>query len=225
MTRSAPLRAPLAVAFDLDGTLIDSKADIAAACNRALVAVGRAPLDEAVIASFVGDGARVLLARALAREPDDVLVDRALAAFQPFYDANAAVKTTLLPGALAVLDALSSRPIALVTNKPRSSTLAVLKGLGIDARFAFIRTGSDGPLKPDRRAITDALDAIGVAAADMWMVGDGEQDVRAGRAAGCPTIVVRGGFHSAARVEASGPDLIVDSLHDVAALVTKLAQA
>jgi 2-phosphoglycolate phosphatase len=224
MTASSLLRAPLAVAFDLDGTLIDSKGDIAAACNRALVAVGRAPLDEAVIATFVGDGARVLLARALDREPDDALVDRALSAFQPFYDANAAVRTTLLPGALAVLDVLSTRPIALVTNKPRSGTLAVLKALGIDARFAFIRTGSDGPLKPHRRAITDALDAIGVAAADTWVVGDAEQDVRAGRAAGCPTIVVRGGFQSAARVEAARPDLIVDSLLDVAALITKLGQ-
>jgi len=218
------LRAPLAVAFDLDGTLIDSKGDIAAACNRALVAVGRSPLDEDVIARFIGVGARVLLARALDLEPDDALVDRALAAFQPFYDANAAVRTTLLPGAIAVMDALAPRPLALVTNKPRSSTLAVLKALAIDTRFAFIRTGSDGPLKPHRRAVTDALDALGVAPADAWMVGDAEQDVRAGRAAGCVTIVVRGGFQSAERVEASRPDLTVDSLLDVAALVTKLGK-
>jgi phosphoglycolate phosphatase len=216
------VRRPLAVAFDLDGTLIDSKGDICAACNRALVAVGRAPLADDLIASFVGDGARVLLARALELEPDDPLVDRALAAFQPFYAANAVVHTTLLPGALAALDAFAHIPIALVTNKPRSSTLAVLKGLDLESRFAFVRTGSDGPLKPHRSAVTDALDAMNVAPADAWMIGDAEQDVRAGRAAGCVTIVVRGGFQSAARVEAARPDLIVDSLHDVVALLATL---
>ncbi len=216
------LRAPRAVAFDLDGTLIDSKGDIAAACNRALAAVGRAPLDIEVIASFVGDGARVLLARALALPPDDALVDRGLAAFHPIYEAASAVHTTLLPGAIALMDALAHVPLALVTNKPRGATLAVLKAFDIDARFAFIRAGTDGPLKPDPRAVKDALDAIGVAPADAWMVGDAEQDVRAGRAAGCATIVVRGGFQSAARVEASKPDLIVDSLLDLISLLATL---
>jgi phosphoglycolate phosphatase len=218
----APTFAPKAVAFDLDGTLIASKGDIAAACNHALVAVGRARLDEEVIARFVGDGARVLLARALDRAPDDALVDLALATFHPFYEAHAAVHTTLLPGAIEVMDALAPRPILLVTNKPRGSTMAVLKALDITSRFAFIRAGSDGPLKPDPRAVTDALAAVSVVPSEAWMVGDAEQDVRAGRAAGCATVIVRGGFQSAERVAASEPDLIVSTLHDVAALVREL---
>ncbi len=217
-----PLRAPRVVAFDLDGTLIDSRRDIAAACNHALVAVGRERLDDDVIARFVGDGARVLLARALDRAAEDPIVERALAAFHPFYEAHPAVHSTLLPGARDVMGALGSRPLVLVTNKPRGATLAVLAAFGITDRFAFVRAGSDGPLKPDPRAITDALAAIGVSPADAWMVGDAEQDVKAGRGAGCATIAVRGGFQSAERVEASGPDLVVDSLHVVAALVREL---
>ena len=75
-----PLANPSAVLFDLDGTIIDSRADIAAAANHALTSVDRAPLDENVIAGFVGDGARMLVARALALAPDEPLVDRALTA-------------------------------------------------------------------------------------------------------------------------------------------------
>ena len=100
------LAKPASVLFDLDGTIIDSKGDIAAACNHALTSVDRAPLDEAVIATFVGDGARMLVARALGLAPDETLVERALTSFHRYYEDHAAVYTTLMPGALEVLDAL-----------------------------------------------------------------------------------------------------------------------
>jgi phosphoglycolate phosphatase len=214
------LRPPRAVLFDLDGTLIDSKGDIAAACNHALSSVGRAPLSEEQISRFVGDGARVLLARALERDPKDELVERALAAFHPFYEANPATQTTLLPGAEAALDALADRPVALVTNKPRGSTMAVLGALGILSRFAVVRTGSDGPLKPDPHALMTTLERVGVPPSDAWMVGDADQDVLAGRAAGCLTVVVRGGFQAWERVEASKPDVVIASLRELAALAS-----
>jgi phosphoglycolate phosphatase len=213
------LRAPLAVLFDLDGTLIDSRGDIAAACNHALVSLGRAPLPEGVVAGFVGDGARMLLARALERPPDDALVDQALAAFHPFYEAHPADRTTLLPGAREALDALADRPVGLVTNKPRGATIAVLSALGVLSRFAVVRTGSDGALKPDPRAVTAALEAVGVAPEVAWMVGDGDQDVLAGRRAGCFTVVVQGGFQSSARIAASGPDVVIDSLHALVPMI------
>jgi len=220
-----PLVRPLAVLFDLDGTIIDSRADIAAACNHALTSVDRAPLEEAVIASFVGDGARMLLARALAIPPDDALVDRALAAFSRYYEDHAAVYTTLMPGARELLDTLGDRPVALVTNKPRGATTAVLAALGLSERFASVRTGSDGPLKPDPRAILDVLRWIRITPKDAWVVGDGDQDVRAGRAAGCQTIGVRGGLQGDAKLVASEPDALVESLGELADLVRRLGLA
>jgi phosphoglycolate phosphatase len=217
-----PLVNPSAVLFDLDGTIIDSRADIAAAANHALTSVDRAPLDENVIAGFVGDGARVLVARALALPPDEPLVDRALTAFHRYYDDHPVVHTTLMPGAREVLDALANRPVALVTNKPRPPTLAILRALGLSERFASVRTGSDGPLKPDPRAILDVLRWMRIEPNDTWVVGDGEQDVRAGRAAGCQTVGVRGGLQGDAKLVASEPDALVASLGELAEVVKRL---
>lgn len=209
-----------AILFDLDGTLVDSRKDIAAACNHALAAVGRPPLDEATIAGFVGDGARMLLSRALqtgaGAEP---ILDEALARFQAFYARHAADHTTWMPGALDALEALTDRALALVTNKPREATLAVLEALGQGARFGAIVAGGDGPLKPDPRAVHAALGPLHVLPAEAWMVGDGRQDIEAGRAAGCSTVAVRGGFGTAEQLAAARPDCTLDSLVGLVALV------
>jgi phosphoglycolate phosphatase len=209
------IRAPRAVVFDLDGTLIDSKGDIAAACNHGLALVGRAALSADVIAGFVGDGSRVLMARALGLPAQDGDVDRALAGFHAYYEAHPAKHTTVIDGVVLALDALRALPIAIVTNKSRGSTMAVLSALAIGDRFAAIRTGSDGPLKPDPAAIGDALGQLDVDPRDAWMVGDGEQDVRAGRAAGCATVGIRGGLQGDAKLVASAPDVILGSIREL----------
>jgi phosphoglycolate phosphatase len=169
----------------------------------------------------VGDGARVLVARALAEPPESALVEEALARFHRYYEANPVVHTTLAPGALEVLAALGDRPAALVTNKPRGATVAVLSALGLAARFAVVRTGSDGALKPDPRALLEPLEAMRFSASEAWMVGDGEQDVRAGRAAGCQTVGVRGGLQGDAKLLAAAPDALVDSLSELAAILQR----
>ena len=106
-----------------------------------------------------------------------------------------------------------------MTNKPRRATIAALDALGLLARFAVVRAGSDGPLKPDARALLEPLATLGVDARDAWMIGDGAQDVDAGRAAGCFTIGVRGGLQGDAKLEAARPDAIVASLVALATLV------
>jgi phosphoglycolate phosphatase len=210
-----------AVLFDLDGTLVDSRRDIAAACNFALASVGMPPSPVDVIAEYVGDGARMLVARALARAPDDAIVARALVAFQAYYADHAAVHTTWMPGAREAALALSDRPLGLVTNKPRVAALAVLDALSARALFASIVAGEDAPLKPDPRGILAALAALEepVKPAEAWVVGDGPQDVLAGRAAGCVTVGVRGGFASNERLEAAAPDVVLDSMHELVPLL------
>jgi phosphoglycolate phosphatase len=110
-------------------------------------------------------------------------------------------------------------PIALATNKPRTTTLLVLEALGLLPRFAAIAAGGDGPLKPDPASIHAVLTAMSAQPADTWVVGDGPQDVGAGKAAGCATIGVLDGFVDPARLRAAEPDVIVASLHELVALL------
>src|SRR5690606_787278 len=117
----------LVLVFDLDGTLIDSRKDIAIALNHALRTTGREALPESLIATFVGDGARVLCARAIERDENDPAVDEVLTAFLAYYQAHPATHTRWLPHAREALATLSDHPLALCTNKPRSTTDGVLR--------------------------------------------------------------------------------------------------
>jgi phosphoglycolate phosphatase len=212
------MQRPRAFAFDLDGTLIDSRLDIAAACNHVLVHAGRAPLDAAVIVGFVGDGVRQLLARAFRMPSDDSALDALVEQLVRYYAAHPVVHTTWMPGALATLDALSDAPVTLLTNKAREVTIAVLDALGARDRFAFVYAGGDGPLKPRPEPVTATARALGVPVGSLWVVGDGAQDVQAARAAGATAIAVLGGFTPEARLREAGADALIASLPDLVAL-------
>jgi len=206
---------PRALLFDLDGTLVDSRRDIADACNAALVAHGRSPLTIEAILPMIGDGARALIARAL--EPSsEAFVDDVLATFRAYYLEHPCVHSVLLPGAREVLEEAhaDALPCALVTNKPRDVTLALLDALGIAGAFAVVWGGGDGPLKPAPDSVLATITRLGVAAPDAWMIGDGPQDIGAGRAAGCFTVAVPG-IAERERLLASGPDLVCESLDDL----------
>jgi phosphoglycolate phosphatase len=209
------MRAPRGIAFDLDGTLVDSRRDIAAACNHALVATGRAPLDLDVIAGFVGDGVRTLVARASGLPEDAPDLELLVQALVTYYAAHPVVHTTWMPGALTALDSFRDLPIALVTNKARPVTLAVLEALGVGARFTFVYAGGDGPLKPAAAPVEAAARGLGVSVDAMWVVGDGPQDILAARAAGAPAIALLGGFTSEARLRDAGPEAVLASLGEL----------
>ncbi|MGH7285976.1 MAG: HAD family hydrolase [Polyangiaceae bacterium] len=215
------LRRPHALLFDLDGTLVDSRGDIAAACNHALACAGRAPLGLEVVTKMVGDGSRTLLARAFDVPKDSPLLETAMADFLAYYIQNPAEFSTFLPGAEACLRGFEGARIALVTNKPRAATMAVLDVMGIAKYFSAVTAGGDGALKPAADPILRVANELAVGPADTWMIGDGPQDIGAAHAAGAGAIAVRGGFLPALRVEAEKPDAWIDSLLDLPALIER----
>ena len=174
-----------AVLLDLDGTLIDSRADLATGVNLTRRDLGLAPLPSAQIAGYVGDGVRKLLARALPECPGRL--EEALALNHRHYCAHLLDETRLYPGTLEALTRLGEAGwlLAVVTNKPRSFTDLILAGLGVAPLLAAVVGGGDCPaLKPDPAPLHLALDACGARPEVSWMVGDHCTDLEAGRRAG-----------------------------------------
>lgn len=170
---------------------------------------------------MIGDGARVLVARALASggterdAHDPELLERMVALFMQRYAEKPVVHTRLLPGAREALGL--GLPSALVTNKPRVISVLVLELLGIAGAFDAVFAGGDGPLKPSPHGVLEVVRKLDVPIERAWLIGDGPQDVLAGRAAGCFTIAVPG-IADRERVLAAEPHLVVESLLDVARL-------
>jgi phosphoglycolate phosphatase len=218
--RAASIRA---IVFDLDGTLIDSRRDIVQAVSHVLAERGFAPRSEQEIVGFVGDGARRLLARAASIPDDDPRMVELMPRFLEYYTAHAADHSTLMPGALVALAGLTGYALALCTNKPRVTTDAVLTGLALDRRFKAVVAGGDVPEpKPHPGALARVAELLDVPTSALVMVGDGAQDVECGQAAGALTVGVRGGMGDAARLEASRPDRLIDSLAELPAAIGSL---
>lgn len=174
---------------------------------------------------MIGDGARALVARAIgpARPGNEAahaaLLERTAALFLESYAARPVVHTKLLPGAREAL--ALGLPAALVTNKPRTISMLVLAELGIERSFGAVFAGGDGPLKPSPHGIQTVVRQLGVELESAWMIGDGPQDVLAGRAAGCFTVAVAG-IADKEHVLAAEPHVVVDSLLDVVRLAQQL---
>lgn len=210
------MRSRRALVFDLDGTLIDSRGDIAAAANFGLGQLGRAPLPVETICGFVGNGAPYLLRRVADVAPGGPLAEEdfmALSAhFHAYYRAHPVDLSTVLPGVQACLH-LPERALAICTNKPRSLTDLVVSGLGWDGLFHAVVGGGDTPnKKPHREPLDLVAQLLGVSAHELIMVGDGWQDVGSGRAVGAHTVGVRGGFLEERLLEEAAPDVILDDL-------------
>lgn len=196
---------PSLVIFDLDGTLLDTLGDIANALEKALLRHQFATPGREQVARMVGDGARVLCARATGLPPEEV--DEVLATFLAEYAADPTPATRWMPGAMELLDALAARGISAVvcTNKPGTLARVVVERM-FGARIARTLGGGDTErLKPDPDPIRAALD--GVDPRRAWMVGDGAQDVAAARAAGVFAIGLRGGYG-----DITTADLVIDRL-------------
>lgn len=215
-----------ALVFDLDGTLIDSVLDIAEACNHALQAAGRARRSTEEIRSFVGDGARTLLARAADSTLEDPKLDALLESFLAYYAAHPTTHTALLPGAREALDHFTDLRLALCTNKPRRTTDAVLVGLALTDRFEVVVAGGDLPQnKPHPAPLLQIARLFALSPAELVMIGDGPQDVECAHAAGARSVGVENGIADKARLHAARPDALVPTLRELPALIARWQQA
>ncbi|WP_066809469.1 HAD-IA family hydrolase [Sphingomonas asaccharolytica] len=203
------------VGFDLDGTLVDSVADLAAAVNHALAEIGRPPLTIEQVRPMIGGGSRVMLQQALTATGGDERLDDLLPEMLAFYAAHIVDHTRPFPGVLEALDALRKLGItlAVVTNKRERFSLALLDALGLTDRFSCI-IGGDTPglvaMKPDRAPIDLLLRKCGNSGPAAF-VGDSIYDVDAARAAGVPVALFApdgGGVPGANAVFADYRDLL-----------------
>lgn len=226
---------PRLLVFDLDGTLIDSSLDLCNAVNAALEHVGRAPLAPAIIASYIGDGAAMLVRRALG-DPGDLdsspasdteLFERTYHAFIHHYRAHKLDNTRCYPGVLASLAAIRERhpqlPMAVLTNKPVIPAREICIGLGLAPYFFQNYGGNSFPTKkPDPAGLltliaeASALTGAAINAAETVMIGDSDVDVRTARACGAMAVGCSFGLapHTLA---AAAPDAIVASAGEWAA--------
>lgn len=216
------MKRPAPLVFDLDGTLIDSRRDICAACNHALLEIGRAPLPLEQITCHVGNGARALL-RGVLGDHADVDLDELLGHFQSYYLAHPVDYNQLMPGASDCLAFRGERKLALCTNKPHHLTEAVLAALGWSDVFDVVVAPRKGDaIKPDGEPLRRVAVALGVLPQELIMIGDGPQDILAGKAVGAYTVGVQGGFLSLALLVDSSPDVLLSSLSELPAHLESL---
>ncbi len=211
-----------AVLFDLDGTLIDSVADLAAAVNRALTDRGLQPLQVGDVRGMIGNGMAKLVQRAYRKrnvELDAAELSREYAAVVDHYEADLYSHTQLLPGALEALRIFKEAGVflAVVTNKPQRASELILQHFGLSVQLDLI-VGGDQNLarKPAPDMIEYALGKLNVQSADALMIGDSPADAGAAGGAGVRCVIVRGGYNAdASDFSLSPADRVINSLNDV----------
>ncbi len=215
-----PGRAPRVVLFDLDGTLIDSVPSLARAVDIMLQSLGRESAGENAVRQWVGNGAPMLVRRALsgsvnARDDlDPSLVEESLALFLEAYADCASDGAVLYPGVREFLEALQQRqiPMAIVTNKPARFVPEILASLQLDGCFELV-VGGDclASRKPHPEPLLHAVRHFEVAPEQALMIGDSCHDVQAARRALMPVAAVTYGYNHGEPIAASSPDWVVDS--------------
>lgn len=210
--------------FDLDGTLIDSRLDLIHSINATLRHFGRPELPGEVIATYVGDGAPMLVRRALGDPEDESALQRALDFFLSYYREHKLDHTHVYPGIAEVLASIRQsrngqpRKMAVLSNKPVNPSRAIVEALGLGEFFSQIYGGNSFPTKkPDPLGARTLLHDAGCSARETVIVGDSSNDVLTGRNAGLWTVGVTYGF-APQTLELAPPDVVVDSPHELAQL-------
>lgn len=201
--------------FDLDGTLIDSKLDLALSVNAMLEHMRRAPLAHETIYGYVGNGAPHLVRRALGEGATDAEVEAGLAHFLSYYHAHMLDNTTAYPGVREGLELLRAHAMAVLTNKPVVFSREILERMGLARYFRFVYGGNSFPTKkPDPMGVEILLRDLAAEPSEAMMVGDSDVDVRTARNAGVWACGVSYGL-GAEGLRAHPPDLMLASLAEL----------
>jgi phosphoglycolate phosphatase len=206
------------VIFDLDGTLIDSKLDLAHAVNATRAHMTMSPLDHERVYSYVGNGAPVLIRRALGEQATEGEVQEALEFFLEYYREHYLDYTTLYPGVKEALDRLraAGKRLAVLTNKPVRISRAILDGLGVGGHFFQVYGGNSFDFKkPNPIGVQALMREAGVSAGQTLMVGDSSVDIQTAVNAGIPSCGVTYGFQPETLADPA-PDRMVDRMEELA---------
>ncbi len=210
------------VMIDLDGTLIDTVPDLAAAANRMLGDLGRPEWGMEHYRAWIGNGVPRFVKRALTgemqAEPEDKLYEPALTLFRQHYAAAVSDLSRPYPGVIECLQQLKAQgfSLACITNKAAAFTLPLLKNLDLAKYFQLVLSGDSLPKqKPDPLPLMHACQHFSISSDQGVLIGDSSNDVQAARAARMPVICVTYGYNHGHDIRQSLPDAVVDSLIEV----------
>lgn len=211
------------IIFDLDGTLLDTLADLTTAVNTALAGAGHPAHPASAVRGFIGDGVQALARRALpAGCRDQATVARTTEAVRQAYGQAWDRQTRLYPGVAAALDELSRQriPLAVLSNKPHDFTEALARRfLGRWPLVAAHGASPGVPLKPDPAAALGLAGKLGLAPAELALVGDSEVDIQTAVAAGMLPVGVTWGFRDQRQLRSAGAEVLLRRPQQILALV------
>ena len=205
--------------FDLDGTLVDSKLDLALSVNAMRNEMGLAPLALEVIASYVGHGVTLLVRRSLGTHATSEDVEKGLAFFLAYYRDHMLDNTAPYPGVSEALEKLDGHKMAVLTNKPVVFSREMVTRLGFASYFSYVYGGNSFPQKkPDPMGLHKLMEDLQISARETLMVGDSDTDIITGRNAGALTCGVTYGF-GAHTLQKVSPDLVIDDMRELPPLL------
>lgn len=219
--------------FDLDGTLVDSAPDLAAAVNATLVQLGRQPFSETTVRNWVGNGALPLISRGLSGGKDinpdlpQALIDDALTAFLGFYAEHVCDKSVLYPGVKETLQTLKARGyrLAIITNKPEKFIAPMLEGLGLTGLFEFALGGDSLPeRKPEPLPLYTACGMLNAQLSDCVMIGDSKNDILAAKAAKIDSVGLSYGYNYDEDLATYEPEFLFDQFSDLLKVFAPIAE-
>ncbi|MBW6485910.1 MAG: HAD-IA family hydrolase [Syntrophobacterales bacterium] len=205
------------LAFDLDGTLIDSTIDLTDSVNHALSTLGLAEITVEAVKGYVGDGVAATVQRALGGQADKYFPE-AIALFRDYYEGHLLDHTALYPDVADLLDYFGDKKKVLVTNKTEKYTLRIVKALRIDDCFLDVCGEDSTPFKkPDPRLLELIMEKRGVVPARTVMIGDGANDILLAKRAGAISCAFLNGISDREKLLSLAPDFVCERLSDLKA--------